>query len=567
MDALATASSRLVAWEVALVPQAGVGAAFAQLLAAYEQAAAANQGDVPEPAADSHLTALMLPDLAADLASEDDVRREQARQRLQPQMPTSTMLLGEAYVATLAQLAQQHEGTYQVGTQLEWGLHHLLFDEPAWLDGWLAAAAGDEEGWAIRLLGNVYYQSDTFFTAVLARLPQPQGHVNVALLHSWYWLMLLSKYTRDKGTPQPSEAQLLAAREKLLAWLAVETHDKTVTALLELLGAWREGETAVGVALLAANALGSHKAYPMALAKQAARVESVRPSVLAWLEGQPATTAVQAAWVRLQVAVAGTEEAILAAVQQRLPKPAVALVALLEAGINEDVWDDGYHGVLVGCGRRLIERQDAPGAEGLLAELLMRYEAALMDEEAWDKRRMTLALVAACLQVMPEAVQAAWATVGSPDSLESALIKGSKDGGSFNSRRFALTGLSYLREVSAAVVPVLISGLLDNAASTQRAAMKATERFQRIEPDVVAALKPYLLGESIQVAQGVAQMLGWLGTMAAAGDAALREHIAELLVAGLSHVVDTAHDAAQAEKIEALEEALSQALLRVRGVP
>lgn len=572
--ALKTAVQSLTAVEMALLPQAGVAAALGQLLAAYEQGVAATARAVPEPATVTPLTADLLPALAVDLASKEDIRREQARQRLQPKERLSVTQVGETYVVEMAKLARQHKTTYQVGTQFEWGLHWLLFDEPAWLDGWLAAAAADKDGWATRLLGGMHYQNEAFFAAVLARLPLPQGHVNVALLQSWYWLVNLLPTGEENENKRPSEAQLSQAREKLLAWLqgavGQESDTKTVAALLDLLGAWPEGKTAVGERLLAATALYGQEAYPMALVKQATRVKALRPPVLAWLAERGEAERVQAAWVRLQLAMAPDkekEQVLLAAVQQWLPDPATALAAVLAAGIDEDVWADEYHGVLVGCGRRLIEMQEVAGAERLLEVVLGRYEAALMEEEAWSKRRMALALVAACLRAMPDAVRAAWARIGSLDSLEKVLVKGSVDEESFSSRRFALTGLSYLPQVSRAVVPVLVDGLLDNVSKTQQAAMEATERFQRIEAGLVDDLAPYLTGESIQVARGVAQMLGRLGTMAAAEDATLRERMTLALVEGLVYLEDKEVVEEHAEKISELEDVVYQALLKVRGVP
>ena len=134
--------------------------------------------------------------------------------------------------------------------------------------------------------------------------------------------------------------------------------------------------------------------------------------------------------------------------------------ALLDAGEDDDVWD-GYHSILVLTARGLIE-QATEQASHLLRVLINRLRQAL-DTGVWMARRVALATVAACAEVMPTALQQA-----AQGSLEALLVKGVVDMENCDSRRFAFIALSYLRTVTPAVVSALLIGSQDIPRIAQR---------------------------------------------------------------------------------------------------
>jgi hypothetical protein len=104
-------------------------------------------------------------------------------------------------------------------------------------------------------------------------------------------------------------------------------------------------------------------------------------------------------------------------------------------------------------------------------------------------------------------------------------------------RRFALTALSYLREVTPAVVPALLAGCQD-VEIVQKDAIEAAQRFHIIKGDeraLLAELAQALTGESLSTAYAVAHVLGALGTSPVGATAGLREQIITHLVAALDH--------------------------------
>ncbi len=233
------------------------------------------------------------------------------------------------------------------------------------------------------------------------------------------------------------------------------------------------------------------------------------------------------------------------------------MASLLDAGIDDELWDYRHHGRLAQVCRLLIEAH----AGELLPQLLSRYAQTLPDDsDGWPARRMLLAVVAACLEVMPQAVQQAWL---GPPSLEQALVQSALDANSFTSRRHALTALSYLRSVMAAVTPVLVAGLRDNVGVVQQDALEAAKRFRVVDPALLDELGGYLSGPSIRTARGVAQMLAALGAAAVAENNDLRRKIITLLVAAL----EEPGSQRGVEQGERLEDGFYEALLQVAGWP
>lgn len=237
------------------------------------------------------------------------------------------------------------------------------------------------------------------------------------------------------------------------------------------------------------------------------------------------------------------------------------VTSLGQANVDDDVWDDNYHAILVLSARLLIEdcSDSSETSEKLLSQLLTHYEQALQGE-SWEERRILLAIIAACLETMPHVVLKAWAHKG---NLEKLLVAGARDAESFNSRRFALTGLSYLRKVTKDIVPVLVAGLQDNVDVVHDDAIEACRRFQTVDEEVIDELGKYLTGPSIRTAYGVSQMLAAIGTKAAGEDSALRSKIISLLVAGLE---DEGSDR-EYEEGKAMADAFYDALLQVAGLP
>ena len=229
--------------------------------------------------------------------------------------------------------------------------------------------------------------------------------------------------------------------------------------------------------------------------------------------------------------------------------------ALWQAGVDDDSWNDKYHSVIAQSGRLLLSQYSE-----LLPLLLNQYGDALT-QGSWEERRILLAILAACLETMPQTIQNLCNELGL--NLEQLLIQGTKDYGSHNSRRFALTGLSYLRYVTSEIVPVLITALQENVDIVQKNALEAARRFQSIDEGVIEELGQYLTGESIQTAYGVSQMLTSLGVMAAGEDSTLRQQIIGLLVEALSDEGCRR----EYDRDKRLEDAFYNALLQVAGLP
>jgi hypothetical protein len=259
--------------------------------------------------------------------------------------------------------------------------------------------------------------------------------------------------------------------------------------------------------------------------------------------------------------------ALLDHLQPLIPDSQRQLAALLDAGVDDDPWDDDYHGGLVLAARRQV--QAVTDSDHLLMALLRRLQAAMRakGDKGWCPRRIALAAVAACTEEMPAALQRAVPqAISGP--LEALLVQATTDAHSFSSRRFALTALSHLRTVTPAVVPALLAGCQDTE-SVQRDAIAAAGRFQQIDgppEEMLSLLVPALTGESIQTAYAVTKLLGALGTSAAGEAAGLRDAIITALVdaldrEGRQRTVKVGDDPKK------LADIYYEVLLQVAGVP
>jgi hypothetical protein len=226
-----------------------------------------------------------------------------------------------------------------------------------------------------------------------------------------------------------------------------------------------------------------------------------------------------------------------------LPNATACLTSILEAGTDDDMWNDNYHGVLAIAVQKHLEQHPE-----LIPTLLARLEQAL-ELQDWPSRRIMLAAVAAYIEEHPA-------------KLEAMLVRGTTDAGSFNSRRHALTALSYLRTVTPAIVPALLAGCQD-IDIVQRDAFAAAGRFQEVEGDVLSELEPWLTGESTKTAYAVTQVLSSLGTSTAGAVAGRREQIVTMLVKALQHPQCRREVVIGGTNKGTLEDALYTAVLKV----
>ncbi|MBC7250513.1 MAG: hypothetical protein H5T62_09535, partial [Anaerolineae bacterium] len=309
----------------------------------------------------------------------------------------------------------------------------------------------------------------------------------------------------------------------------------------------------------------------LALARLAARTDEaeLRERIEAVLRAALPAEAAAAALVRLTISRAVDKDfdptALLSSLAGDVPDPTALLAALLRAGTDNDPWDD-YHERVVAVIRELVQ-----GGDVLLSSLLTALESALRGED-WPSKRIALAAVAACAQVMPDALNVALPRA----ELEDLLVQGLQDAGSYNSRRFAVTALSHLRTATPAAVAALLTASRD-VAIVQEDAVKAAGRFQHLSPDFtqeesLAPLAAALTGESTATAYVAARLLAALGSAPAVIEIpGLRRRIAQLLSEALRHE-GAGRDVylLSGDKIDhqgTLSQVLFDALVQVAGLP
>ena len=493
--------------------------------------------------------------LMADLISHDDVRRERARKLLVAKRSAS--MLGQSTIGMMAKLMLRYANHTQIAAQLDWALKEIVHDTPSWITEWIAqAGATDRVTAAEIILCRIHYVTPETFETILKILPNTTFYVKMGLFKSISWLARLGRI------PRISQA---VACKQLLGWLDHETKPEIRSAIADLLGYWQTTPRIVSNKLLAClnttmDEVESAALY-RALARLAVRHPDIRELVRAELYRRLTLPLTAAALTRLNIVEArqsSEDEAssiLLKMLDAASLDPSQCLIALLDAGIEDDVWDKEYHGILVNAACTQLELHP-----DLLPVLLKRLKHAL-EYQTWESCRIVLGVVAACIEVMPIAVQRAYR-----GDLEASLVKGAMDARSQDSRCFALTALSYLRNVSQAVVLALLAGCKDIEV-VQQAAVAAAGRFQSVRGDLSLELAEALSGDSVTTAYTVAHLLCALGISTVGEASRLRRQIIEALVKALKNPKCKREVVISGENKGKLEEILYVMLLQVAGWP
>jgi hypothetical protein len=522
---------------------------------------------------DKSMTLKALAGLVNDLGSMNDAKREHASQVLIRNQDAS--LLGKPIIDRMATLAHKYRTNAQIGTILGWALNHIMHDVPDWMESWIEQASKSEQASSVlTILNSIERVTPETFHILMKRLPHTPFTVKRSLLKS------MSSLVRLNELPELAQKDF---SQNLLDWIDEELDGVQRTMMIEALGNWQEKETAKRIAQallrILADEVGDQKREIRALTTSLARLATIQPEirrlVKAALSRESVRSTALPALVRLRVAEirrkkrssfvrrhdkdkkrasiqkAGTSlQAYLVPI---IPDPACCFDALLDAGTDDDPWDDDYHSVLVVAVQKQVEQFPK-----LVPMLLARLEHAL-DQEDWPAQRIILAAVAACTESLPAKLQQA-----AHGKLEALLVRGTTDIYSFNSRRHALTALSYLRTVTPAVVPALLTACRD-VELVQQDAIAAARRFQEIQGNVLSDLAPWLIGESVTTAYAVAQLFGALGTSVGSEATGMREQIVKALVEALQNPDCRRMVVIKGENKGTLEDVLFTALLKIEG--
>lgn len=479
------------------------------------------------------------------LVDGEDLFRYRARQALLADRGAAVW--GQEKLEDLARLAA-HSGTgdgvasasedgYLIETTCAWALNRVVYDRGEWLQEWVRRYRAGETHLG-RLLSSIHKLSDEVWPVFVGLLGEGDAPTRSLLLESASWLLRLGQTPVDFLHPladcllAPAEEEGEVGRDALEAlghFAGVRANDKAIAHIRnELLArsGHAVGDSPLWTAL--ARLAGAKNEDEGAEVRLLSEVELL-------LAQTPPGPGVDSALVRLLVerqkkpGFFGRDEfdptqplAELAALR---PHPATQLAAFLAAGSDDDGWSESYHGRAAACLSGLVQQHD-----GLLPALVEALSGSL-DEDHWPRHRMALAGLARLAQDAPGLFNRAGAALQEP------LLRASRSPGSFNSRRFAITALSHLREITPAVLAALLR-LAGDESVVQRDVIAAAGRFNRLHPSLGEALPAELVaalsGVSSVRAYVAVKVLEALGTSTAARSApALRGRIVDALAAAL----------------------------------
>jgi hypothetical protein len=479
-----------------------------------------------ETAARPHLALLLaemkvilpetIPFLIHLVVSSNDLMRYRAQAALQSAFEQPASLLGQEAIETLARYDAAQESML-ADTYQSWALNQIQHDQPEWLQQWIEA--GEKA-----ILSRIHDLTDQAWPVYLASLTEADAEVQEQMLEATSWLI---RFTKKDNIP-------LDLRE-ILFTLCQHTNVRVQTAALTALGYWRSDEADVLKRLVDLGVAWQEKglaAYLNSLARLTAQIKEtdiVTTSKAIVRQHLPLPAALTAL-VRLLVGQQG-EKLDLYTLWSFIADNQVSVLgvellpAMLQAGTDDDGWGN-YHETITHLIQELVQEE-----EGLLARLLTFLQEALdRDKESWPSRRITLAAIAACASAMPDALNTVWAA----EDVTELLIAGAKDIKSFTSRRHSILALSHLRTLTPAVLDALLSASQD-IGRVQQDAVRAASNFRRLhldfgDADALVSLEAALNGESGAAAYIAAQVLGSLGSSAAAAQVTgLRARIAHVL--------------------------------------
>lgn len=505
------------------------------------------------------LTRKSLPQIISDLVSGDDGRRSRARLVLRDLGAASD--LGRKVIEELAQSVVTNSGDHRVSTPLDWALKSIKHDTASWVQSWVEAIDEPYDSASCEaIVSNIHHASPKTVKVMIDALNTAPPVMQKALLHALTWLARAGDLpigTRDVW------------RNQLLEQLSDASEPAVMHALVTTLAYWPDSSMRTGeqlLALLETEACATvHKAIYFALGRMFGRNETIAHRIEARLRCDAALEPeAAAAMARIFVAPSAATPKLASDVKTSLTEvissPVNCFSALLDAGVNDDVWNDNDHGLLIAAATQLLEQH----ADAILPTLVGRMRSAMVQAE-WPQRRITIAAAAACAERMPTAL---WKASG--HNLEHLLLAATEDYDSFNVRRFGLTSLSYLRRMTPTVARALLAGCGD-VAMCQKDAITAAGRFNAIDGDPLPIIQSALTGPSASTAYGAALVLGALGASPAAATEGFRNRIIEVLVGALAdpsaqREVELEDLAGGAENSGRLEDALHDALLRVVGL-
>ncbi|MFN3372813.1 MAG: hypothetical protein ACK44M_04500, partial [Chloroflexus sp.] len=465
---------------------------------------------------------------------------------------------------TIEQLAQVAQGMQPSAMQEEhtmvegylptlyagWALQQIEHTRADWITDWIVRSdAGDLVSRCI--LRSIHRLADECWCQLLDGLRAAGADTQAAILTSFCWLVQV----------MPPHHPYLSAAVDVLLDLSTAPPPVGAMALraLGFAGALSADQT---VRLCQLVELSEP---PAALWETLARLSSLpnTDAIAATLAAAPDIPAVRAARVRrlVQQGIAAKRQAVsLAELTAIIPEPADCLAALLAAGTDEDRWGD-YHERITVAIRDLLNIHD-----NFLPELV----ALLRNSDAgWPAQRIALAALARCATAMPERFNA----LAASSDLVSLLLSSTVNQASFDARRFAITALAALREITGEVLTALFR-LAGDVADMQNDVIAAARRFNRLHRDLGERLPDELVqartGESAVRAYVAAQVLDALGTSTATMiTPGLRRQIVALLADALrdprSRRSVWRWNGSDVEEAGTLNQYFYRALLRVAG--
>ncbi len=440
-----------------------------------------------------------------------------------------------------------------INTCIDWALCEVKHDEATWLSSW--AEAGQTV-----ILSRINQLRDDCWDSFFGLLKSGSPDVKVSLLGSVARLWQLERI--------PIQQQSLLI--DLCFSIFHLQNESCKHAALNALKYIPQPEPEIIIAIMDAMDVGSEAACAVLAHHGVHWSEDERKSAWSHLReyGDEAYSALVYQTIVTSQLESDLQESsmILPILQNEIPDSTALLTALLAAGADDDPWKP-YHDTVVAVVAEL-----AQSAEGLLVALLQKLDQALTGE-AWPAKRMTLAGVAACAAVMPDALNQAMPA----HDLETLLVRACRVADSFTARHRAITALGHLRTVTPRGLQALLDASRDLSV-VQQNAVEAAGLFQRFSPwfshdQALVPLAEALAGESGASALVAARLLAAVATAPSALEVAgLRDRITQVLV----NALDGPH---VREEVWLLEEdgsfnahgtvykAILDALIQVVGVP
>ncbi|HRJ74992.1 MAG TPA: hypothetical protein PLX90_03295, partial [Anaerolineales bacterium] len=379
-------------------------------------------------------------------------------------------------------------------TEIAWALYRVIITQPEWIDDWVVQKK-------ISVLESIRNISGECISTWAGHIINSDQDVKRAILHSTRWIL----------NAFDAYDNILPITNALLEYVQGSSDEEMLEAAFYALGFSKQNNQEIIERIFSVlrEKDFTEKTISQVYATLARLTDGMKDEtadkVADILQEKIDSLFAASAFVYVKIKRSKDIRQAEKELKNILPDNQKLIKASVLAGSDDAEWAE-YHDDIVDLVISLLKQGD---------EKSIRVSVEMLQEsinQPWPQNRITLAVISKGLEELGDAIST---TVPLPE-LEKLLLSGTKEHGSFNSRRFSIRSLSSLRIVSSEALKALFKSCTDvNIVLKQ--SIEAAGRFRRLAKDfsedqAILNLVEVFEQESVTAAYIAVKLLAELGS-------------------------------------------------------